>query len=280
MRTGAHIGFAGATFTDRPNVQVLSPILPFYWHHTDLEERTTVARTLGALRNAIRSLQHHYEHDFPTINTLASASRLDPRFPYPSSYISLSNSTTHHFKYVDHVPTKLVFFGQTDDGEHICIKFVRSYSKEAHILCHSMGCSPALRGFQCIPGGWKMVVMDSISVDYCYADASTLHSCQQEIEGKIVALHQAGYVHGDIRGANLMVRNDGSVGFMLIDFDWAGEIGKVRYPINVNVNLKEDGSVKRPAGAYDGELIKAEHDIEMLHTTFQVTGTVHRRTPC
>ena len=277
MRAGAHIGFAGATFTDRPNVQVLSPILPFYWHHTDMEERMTVARTLGALRNAICSLQHYYEHDFPMINTLAPVSRLDPCFPHPSSYVSLSDSTTRRFKYVKHVPRKLVFFGQTDDSEHICIKFVRFYSKEAHMICHSMGCAPALRGFQRIPGGWDMVVMDIISLDYCYADTSTPYPCQQEIEGKLVALHQAGYVHGDIRGANLMVRKDGFLGFMLIDFDWAGEIGKAQYPINMNVNLKEDGSVKRPVGAYDGELIKAEHDIEMLHKIF--IGTVHCPTP-
>jgi tRNA A-37 threonylcarbamoyl transferase component Bud32 len=44
-----------------------------------------------------------------------------------------------------------------------------------------------------------------------------------------VALHQAGYVQGDIRDANIMVRKDGSLGFMLIDFDWAGEIiGKLK----------------------------------------------------
>ena len=117
-----------------------------------------------------------------------------------------------------------------------------------------------------------MVVMDIISLDYGYPNTSTPYPCQQEIKGKVIALHQAGYVHGDIHDANLMVRKDGSPGFMLIDFDWAGEIGKARYPMNVNVNLKEDGSVKRLARAYDGELIKSEHDIEMLHKIFM--GTV------
>jgi hypothetical protein len=93
-------------------------------------------------------------------------------------------------------------------------------------------------------------------------------------EGKLVALHQAGYIHGNIHDANLMVWKDGSLGFMLINFDWAGEIGKAQYPINININLKEDGSVKHLAGAYDGKLIgKSEHDIEMLHKIF--TGTVH-----
>jgi len=36
-----------------------------------------------------------------------------------------------------------------------------------------------------------------------------------------------------------MVRKDGGKGFMLVDFDWARVIGRVRYPANVNkVDIK------------------------------------------
>jgi hypothetical protein len=56
-----------------------------------------------------------------------------------------------------------------------------------------------------------------------------------------------------------MVRRNGEAGFMLVDFDWAGENGKVRYPININTT-----DVKRPKGAVDGEPITVEHDVEML----------------
>jgi hypothetical protein len=52
---------------------------------------------------------------------------------------------------------------------------------------------------------------------------------------------------------------------MLFDFDWAGEIGNVRYPINVN----RGPQLERPDGAYDGALIMAEHDIEMLNLMFK-----------
>ena len=65
-------------------------------------------------------------------------------------------------------------------------------------------------------------------------------------------------MHGDIQNTNVMVRKDGSRGIMLIDFDWAGEIGMVRYPANVN---RID--VRQPDGAEDGELIRAEHDMDM-----------------
>jgi len=48
--------------------------------------------------------------------------------------------------------------------------------------------------------------------------------------------------------------------FMLLDFDWAGPIGEARYPMNLN---RSEG-IWRPAGARDGTLILADHDIEML----------------
>jgi hypothetical protein len=52
---------------------------------------------------------------------------------------------------------------------------------------------------------------------------------------------------------------------MLFDFDWVGEIEKVRYPINVNRGCH----LKQPDRAYDGKLITAEHDMEMLDIMFK-----------
>jgi hypothetical protein len=73
-------------------------------------------------------------------------------------------------------------------------------------------------------------------------------------------LHQTGYVHGDLCDTNIMVRKNGQSGFMLVDFDWVGKIGEVCYPMNVNTNP----ALGCPAGAYDGEVIKANHDMDML----------------
>lgn len=61
-----------------------------------------------------------------------------------------------------------------------------------------------------------------------------------------------------------MVKKDGSPGIMLIDFDWAGVVGEVRYPMNVN-----DVDIRRPYGAYDDELITAEHDDIMIDYMFE-----------
>jgi tRNA A-37 threonylcarbamoyl transferase component Bud32 len=49
-------------------------------------------------------------------------------------------------------------------------------------------------------------------------------------------VHNAGYVHGDIRTSNILVYKNSP---MLIDFDWAGNKGVVRYPINMNIDAKQ-----------------------------------------
>lgn len=110
-----------------------------------------------------------------------------------------------------------------------------------------------------------MVVMDFIDDGvYCdLEDSPNKASFESEVRNKVTSLHQAGFVHGDIRTTNIMVKKNGSPGIMLVDFDWAGEIKKVRYPMNVNFV-----DIKRPSGARDNELIMAEHDVKMIDFMF------------
>ena len=39
---------------------------------------------------------------------------------------------------------------------------MRHYSKDVHVFCASKGFAPILNGFQKLPGGWWMVVMETI----------------------------------------------------------------------------------------------------------------------
>jgi hypothetical protein len=64
----------------------------------------------------------------------------------------------------------------------------------------------------------------------------------------------------------VMVRKEGKPGVMMIDFEWLGRIGEVRYPMYVN----QEPELCRPEGAVDGELILAEHDVEMLDIMFRL----------
>jgi len=265
LRVDAHIGFAGVTWTDSPCIQVLTPTLPLFYHATDVSMRLRAARYFGAARRTISALKDYYKHELPAIKALGS-SRPGLMFPHPKTYTSLEDNTTHIFEYSTCLAHDKLVFCAREGNNNVFVKFVRQYSKEAHIKCTSMGFAPQLRGFEKVPGGWYMVIMDYLDDTYEDLDDSQFKtSFDGQIREKIVSLHQAGYVHGDIRGANILVKRNGKGGVMLVDFDWAGLIGEVRYPMNVN----REG-IMRPAGACDGNLITVDHDIEMLDNIFKL----------
>jgi serine/threonine protein kinase len=217
-----------------------------------------LARHLVALKKGISSLEKYYQKLSTSTPTTQTRHQL---FPYPTSYNSL-DGTPHSFEYTNQISNdKLLFLAKLNEtGEKICVKFVRDYSVDAHLFCAQHGFAPALRCYQRIPGDWKMVVMDAID-DYAELCDSHLHAPHRiftKIEEKLNELHQHSFVHGDIRDTNIMISKD-KERFMLIDFDWGGEIGKARYPMNVN---RKD--IWRPEGAEDGKLIIADHDMVML----------------
>ena len=262
---GAHVGFAGAVWTDRPHLQVLSPVLPLFYHATDVNMRMRAARYFGAAKKAIAALRHYYEHELGALDMLDPHNRPMPTFPHPTQYHSPLDSTSHTFKYAAFLDKDKLIFRGRDGDDDICIKFVRRYSKDAHLKCSSLGFAPTLRGFQPVPGGWYMVVMDYVGDTYQELDDSPAKaSYLAEVREKVISLHQAGYVHGDIRTTNIMVKKDREPGILLVDFDWAGVIREVRYPMNVN---KE--GITRPDGACDGELILSDHDIQMVEIMFK-----------
>lgn len=150
--TGPYIDFSAAVWSTRPNIQVLSTALPLFNHHTDTKMRTIAARYFGALRKAIHSPKRCYQEMASNPSSYPSPAP-DFEFPYPYSYTCLNTSLIHHFSYIvqmdDHKP---LFVAKKTDGETICIKFVRRYSKDVHQLCASMGFAPVLKGFEDLPG--------------------------------------------------------------------------------------------------------------------------------
>lgn len=237
--------------------------LPLFWHRSDTRMHAIATRHFGALRNALRLLEQCYHEELSSKTPLTP----DLEFLYPSSYSCIRTSLVCSFTYISQIDdSKLLFSAtKTADNEVICIKFVRRYSKDVHMFCASKGLAPALKGFQELPGGWHMVVMDMIGNDYCrLSDFPPPYSHFEDITRKLTLLHQENYVHGDIRDTNIMVKRDGVQGFRLVDFDWSGRIGQVRYPMNVYWGP----CLWRPPEAEDGQLIKADHDIEMLNALF------------
>ncbi len=75
-------------------------------------------------------------------------------------------------------------------------------------------------------------------------------------------LHENGFVHGDLRPQNILIniKNDASSKDLvaLIDFDWAGKDGQVRYPAGLN------HEVLWPKGAVSRGPIRQDHDKDFV----------------
>jgi len=269
---GPFIAFAGAAWCDRPTVQMLSPAIPCHYHDTDIKMRDMLARHLGAFRSAVHSLNSYYrdyEHNPPTRN---------PCHPYPTSFAT-QDGLVKQFEYLEVMTGRNLFFGNMKDGNQapICVKFVTRYGEQAHRFLAERNLAPKLHAVKRLPGGQYLVVMDDISNDYVSLfnfiranpnilsehNQATRNSLSEKIRECLTELHQAGFVHGDVRNSNIMVKvvgdDDLSFSFSLVDYDSSGEIRKVRYPLDLNTR-----SVKRPDGAVGGGIIELDHDIEMV----------------
>src|SRR3546814_10578615 len=93
-----------------------------------------------------------------------------------------------------------------------------------------------------------MVVMEHLS-DSCDWDDS--HRTSEA--AAITMLHDHGYVHGDLRNANILRCPDSVV--KIIDFDWCGVEGSACYPMDKNDAAAREWHV----GATRGTLITREN---------------------
>jgi hypothetical protein len=267
--TGNLIGFAGGVAASRLQYERLIPPVDLASNEHDALALKSFARILGALRSAIKSLNTYYT-DLHSRQSLVHLH--DPTYPFCNSYTSFDGSKVD-FQYEARMDDKkLLFRGSSSDEKKILfIKFTQKYSKEVHEYCASRKIAPDLYAIETFGGGWMMVVMEYLDSDtYTLLKDST--TSPQILRGAVLSavttLHQGGFVHGDIRNVNLMVRNewnpdDGVINLKMIDFDWAGPVGATQYPANVNYE-----EIRRPQGAWDGQLITKEHDIAMVDFLF------------
>ena len=115
------------------------------------------------------------------------------------------------------------------------------------------GYAPALLGFEQLVHGWLLIVqefVDAVSWD------DTVDTPVESLKEAVRALHAAGFVHGDLRGCNILVA-DNTVS--LIDFEWAGLAGTATYPYFMN-----RADIQWPDGAGDGKLVTESHDLWWL----------------
>jgi serine/threonine protein kinase len=269
---GTYLQITGVLVTSRGILsEPFTPAFSFCADPNDENHRLAVARCLAALRESLLALDQHYK-DLVVKDDLPPSKSV---FPYKTSFKSLGGQLVN-FKYLERpFDDILLFRATTPDNNRLAIKYTRQYSRDAHELLSNAGLAPELHGFEIIPGGWKMVVMQYM--DKSYQLLSKLEHKDRElfkdsIEQSVSLLHKYGFVHGDLRPSNVLVSKIDPQA-LLIDFDAAGEADEVVYPPNLNTV-----DIEWPEGVSDGVPITMEHDNYMFERLFTSNPTRSRRT--
>ncbi|PCH34830.1 hypothetical protein WOLCODRAFT_139601 [Wolfiporia cocos MD-104 SS10] len=227
-----------------------------------------VARVFGALKKGLKSLRDRYRHlNPPAGNILRRFFPLATSFTYSGKEVS--------FKYQKYLKSKsascLVFSATLDkevigDEQQVVVKFVERYGKDAHELLAKEGLAPKL--YYCGDiwhndpvankgcGSRKMIVME-----YVQGRSATRTDCinhHERLSKAVKLLHDKGMVHGDLRRPNIIVTDNPDGPLKMIDFDWAGMQGEVRYPLRLSKEIYWEPSVR------DYALIEYKHDDFML----------------
>lgn len=139
----------------------------------------------------------------------------------------------------------------------VVIKFTPTYCEDAHRKLAEKGRAPFLRFCERVASvGMYVVVMDYENGEHVDKPLQDKMHIEQLREA-VGALHDANYVHGDLREPNVLITADG---LKIIDFDWCGEDGVARYPAHISLvpDLGWHEGVSR------GGLIRKDHDEHMF----------------
>lgn len=224
-----------------------------------------IAKISRALKSCLLDLKKFYA-ELP-----ASPSRdtENPPSVFPHFRNFEANGTPFEIKYSAYLAPnhseKAVFKAsiQRDGEEHpVVVKFTPTYCAAAHRIAHRQNCAPKLWFCEQVPavGGLVVVVMDLVDGKSLEEKSTASKEVVEQLRRTLAALHSQNYVYGDLRRPNVVVFTDKNGGdcAKLVDFDWGGEEGVVRYPADINTEIPWHSDV------CPGALIRREHDEFML----------------
>lgn len=276
---GPYLGFYGAVWDGKHvRVEPLTPLFDLSTHWREANERFAIAASLDALVLAVNNIEAHYKSIEAEANVNFPPKRYDRDlqkargYPFLSSYED--NGQEMSFMYNERLhKEKLVFSAaivNKPDSDEFVVKFTPWYSEDAHNCLASHNLAPRLRRCGQISADWTVVIMDISKYPVLFGlELSDVD--KERVRHKVMdaarRLHQEGFVHGDIREANVLIDveslTSNDLKIHLIDFDWAGPIGEAKYPVDVNKI-----AVRRPDGVKGGGLITEQHDIEITSFLF------------
>jgi hypothetical protein len=252
------MGISGAAIAcDEPCSQPLTPNVQFLPVPADPETVLLQARLCMALRVGCAGLKAFYDgaKSLPPLKEHAT-------FPYPrrAKIGGVDIEFTYKKCLVGRAARKMVFLAKRSDNDGpIVVKFTDRYSEAVHRELAHAGLAPALHDIQKV-SGLHMVVMDFVGAARMWdsrKDRDT-QALKDQLDRVLEVLKSNDFVHGDLRAANILVKDNGEIS--ILDFDWAGKAGEAIYHKIPNPDLRW------PRGAELGEPITAEHDQFMIRT--------------
>ncbi|KAF8981055.1 hypothetical protein BDQ17DRAFT_1438644 [Cyathus striatus] len=229
----------------------LTPGLSCSQSSSDGRERTALYRAF----TAASVLQARIHAGIIQSNMFTMESRHYARFPAVSKLRRWHNSSPQDGDFLEfeiyrclHLThSRNLYYARTaEDERYIIVKFA----------------PPELLAYEYLPGGWYGVAIEELGVVPISLHkhiADHFSNWERDLNKLVAEFHSKGFVHGDLRDANIISGEDGCV--KLVDFDWAGRDGLVSYPIvRLNPELL-DGRASRD------RIIRKEDDMRILRAT-------------
>jgi serine/threonine protein kinase len=266
---GPHLTVTGAIFGDKLATQRLTDYI-YLGAHPSCRRRSglyegirRVARIPHALSVSTKLLKDYY---------LKLDNEAGPSFPTPliPPYFQdfTFNGATYKLEYTKRMameyPDKAVFeasikpTSQAGGINAVVVKFSHSYCKSSRVLLAEKSFAPRLLYCEEVESvGMYVVIMNLVVGKHVVAPRQD-KNFTDKLRMAVRTLHDAGFVHGDLREPNALVTDDGDI--KIVDFDWYGEDGEALYPADINLGqgVGWDPDVAR------GGLIKKEHDRTMF----------------
>lgn len=281
---GPRLLVTGAVFANTFIAQELTDYITLGSHPTDPDRGLRrVAQVLAALRECISDLSHFYDdlkfskapQKAPPVRgsrfsqpQLADTSQYVPERPlgkWAFPHYTEFGTNGEHFSLTYECPlavgertTRALFKASMKSSpesvaQSVVVKFTRRYCADAHRLLADMSLAPKLFYHE-HSAGIHIIVMEYLEVtgdteDQLNSEKGTKHV--ESLRRAVRALHGKKLVFGDLREPNILITKDG---LRLVDFDWSGEEGTVRYPAGISQDIEW------PDGVEGEEKIKREHD--------------------
>jgi hypothetical protein len=154
-----------------------------------------------------------------------------------------------------------LIFDANLSGTKVLAKVVlRPYGKNVHAHLAAQDMAPRLYGTSDVLDIASVVVMQLLEDGWITLfnynkrwrrDESCRERLFKRLEDILKCLEDGGMVHGDFRMPNIMLKKGEEDKAVLVDFDWAGEAGKAKYPVTRSVGFGYPGEPGGPIGAGD-----------------------------